>query len=44
MTVTVRKGKVVLRLGKSRCTVSAEEASKIGLLILDAAKKAAKPS
>lgn len=44
MTVSVRKGKVVLRLGKSRCTVDAEEASKLGLALLDAAKKAAKPS
>lgn len=41
MTITVRKGKVVIRLGKSRCTVDPEEASKFGLEILDAAKKAA---
>lgn len=42
MTVTVHKGKVVIRLRKCQCTVSATRAAKIGLLLLDAAKKAAK--
>lgn len=41
MTVTVRKGKVVIRLGKGQCTVEPDEAAKIGLALLDAAKKAA---
>lgn len=41
MTVTVAKGKVVIRLGKCQRTVSAERAAKMGLLLLDAAKKAA---
>lgn len=41
--VTVKRDKVVIRFGEHQCTITAEEASKLGLKLLDAGKKAAKP-
>lgn len=42
MSVTVKRGKVIIRLGDHQCTINAEAASKLGLKLLDAGKKAAK--
>ena len=42
MSVTVKDGKVIIRLGDHQCTLTAEDAAKLGLRLLDAAKKAAK--
>lgn len=42
MSVTVKRGKVIIRMGKHKCTIDAVAASKLGLKLLDAGKKAAK--
>lgn len=44
VSVTVKRGKVVIRFGKHQCTITAEAASKLGLKLLDAGKKATKQS
>lgn len=42
MTVTAKRGKVIIRLGGKQCTLAPDKAVKAGLALLDAGKKAAK--
>lgn len=42
VSVTAKRGKVIVRLEDHQCSLDAEEASKLGLKLLDCAKKAAK--
>lgn len=42
MTITARKGKVIVRLRGRQCSLDPDAASKLGLALLDAGKKAAK--
>jgi hypothetical protein len=42
VSVTVKRGKVVIRLRNHQCTLDPDAAAKTGLKLIDAAKKAAK--
>jgi hypothetical protein len=42
VSVTAKRGKVVVRFRKHQCTFDPDTAIKTGLALLDAAKKAAK--